>query len=248
MRDKKLHTVKSHFLHREFWMLGAIAALMLIGVGLDVADEPLYEAIKGWLVAGLALVLLYASVPALVRCGSTGGIKSVWSVMGYSLMLLILTLFAFFLSYYWIVSALPKGSPPPSDKVLNFPPVIAALWAAGMGWYVHFQATSKNHRTTNAFNLLMQTRTSKEFLDRARSVQEVYPFGAVIPEDETQYFSSAALRDLIASKAAAKVAEQTTGAVANFEDLERKVLAANNLKYLLNYYEFMAVGIAARDL
>jgi uncharacterized membrane protein len=245
--SKNIHSFVAHVTKAEQIALAVVAGSMLVGVGLDLADNPLYEQSKGWLLAFLGVVLVYLSVPSLLRCGSNG-IKSVWSVVRGSVLILALTLIIFYTSYYWIVSALPTTSPPPSDKVLNFPPMIAALWAASMGWYVHYQASAKNHRTTNSFNLVMQTRTSKEFLERAGLVQLFYPHGTVVPDTDKDLFHPSALKELTKRGLDEEQDREDKKTSAETALLIQKAKAADALKYLLNYYEFMAVGIAVNDL
>lgn len=241
------HSVLGHLRISERIVLAVVLAVALFSAGLDWCDYEPYERYKGWLLAILGIAVVYATVPALIRCGMSGGVKSVWSVVRASLAILAFSLLVFYGSYYWIADASAVGSKP-SDKFLNFPPVIAALWTAGMGWYIHFQATSKNHRTTNSFNLLMQTRTSKEFLERTRSVQAVYPFGTKVPQEDSAHFRTTAMRDLQQARDAAASNPPPGTPPADFSAVERKVVAIDSLKYLLNYYEFMAVGIAANDL
>ncbi|HGM6730979.1 TPA: DUF4760 domain-containing protein [Stenotrophomonas maltophilia] len=240
-------SVLRHLRALEKLAMGAVVSVGLICVGLDLCDQPLYEKYKGWLIAVAGLTVLYSLVPALVRCGMAGGAKSVWSVVRVSLALLLFTLVSFYSAHYYIAQSLLDQSMVLSDKYLNFPPAIAALWTAGMGWYIHFQATSKNHRTNNSFNLLMQTRTSSEFLKRALDVQKLYPFGCNITADDQNYFPSDNLKRLTQQKAAAAL-ETPTGTAPTPELDETKVCAIEGMKYLLNYYEFMAVGIEANDL
>lgn len=241
------HSVLKHFRASECIVLAVVMAIAIFSAGLDWCDYEPYERYKGWLLAILGIAVVYSTIPALIRCGMSGGVKSVWSVVRASLAILAFSLLVFYGSYYWIADAAPLNAKP-SDKFLNFPPVIAALWTAGMGWYIHFQATSKNHRTTNSFNLVMQTRTSKEFLERTRAVQAVYPFGAKVPKEDSTHFGTAAMRELQEARDAAAASAPAGTPPADFTAIERKVIAIDGLKYLLNYYEFMAVGIAANDL
>ncbi|MBK0010795.1 DUF4760 domain-containing protein [Stenotrophomonas sp. S41] len=240
-------SVLAHLRKTEKSALGTVTSIALICVGLDWCDFEPYEQIKGWLIAAAGIVVLYALVPALVRCGMAGGAKSVWSVVRVSLMLLLFTLISFYSSYYLISASFVAPGRELSDKYLNFPPVIAALWTAGMGWYIHFQATSKNHRTNNSFNLLMQTRTSAEFLRRALDVQMVFPFGCNVTKDDEGHFSSDNLK-VLAQQTLSSLSVEEGGAGQPPTLDESKVKAIEGMKYLLNYYEFMAVGIEANDL
>ncbi|WP_414486521.1 DUF4760 domain-containing protein [Stenotrophomonas maltophilia] len=240
-------SVFTHLRRAEKIALATVIGIGLICVGLDWCDYGPYERYKGWLIAVAGVAVLYAMVPALVRCGMAGGADSVWSVVRVSLALLLFTLISFYSSYYLIADNLAGIGPPLSDKYLNFPPAIAALWTAGMGWYIHFQATSKNHRTNNSFNLLMQTRTSSEFLRRALDVQKVYPFGCNVTDADEAHFHADNLRKLseqIANSLGVEEGGAAPPPVLNADTVH----AIEGMKYLLNYYEFMAVGIAANDL
>lgn len=235
------HNVVGHMRRREHIAFAVLVALVLVGVGLDLSDQPLYERFKGFGLIVAALLFFYSTVPPTLRCAAAG-VKSVWSVCGASVVHLIVFLVVFYTAFFWIADSLPETVPAPSDKLLNFPPMVAALWAAGMGWYVHFQASAKNHRTTNSFNLLMQTRTSSVFLERARTVQLTFPHGSNVAVADKSLFESSVLSML---------AQAATGGGADAADAEKRLelaTAADALKYLLNYYEFMAVGIEAKDL
>jgi len=245
--DEEGQSVLKHLKTAEKVAAFSVLAVLLVCAGLDWCDYAPYERFKGWLIALGGAVVLYAFVPALVRCGMSGGARSVWSVVRASLALLLVTLASFYSSYYLISASMGPGAAELSDRYLNFPPAIAALWTAGMGWYIHFQATSKNHRTNNSFNLIMQTRTSSEFLKKAHAVQMVYPFGSKIGPEDVDYFSSGAMLQLQRQGLASLTVEEG-GATLETLLREEKVNAIEGVKYLLNYYEFMAVGIEANDL
>lgn len=221
-----------------------LLAIFLLGVGvtLDVTHQSLYERERGWVIVAFIVCLLAATIPTMVRCAGEG-YSRVWLICGTSAVVLTLFVICFFLAYFAFV-----GTSEPSiavDKILNLPPVLAAMWAAGMGWYVHFQASSKNNRTTNSFNLLMQTRTSAEFLKMQAAAQRVYPHGVSVPIEDIGYFSALKQSQVLN---AAEAAEQAGPITIELADERRKAEAVNAIKYLLNYYEFMAVGLTAKDL
>lgn len=219
--------------------------VLFISVGLEISDQPVYEAIKPWGVLALGLLILWAILPSVVRCA--GNSKYVWLVCGSSAFLLITTISIIYLSYFWAYSI--EALPPGSERILTLPPVLAALWAAGMGWYVHFQAYSRNHRTTNSFNLLMQTRTSSEFLKHARRAAAVYPHGSKVKNEDAKLIDS---QSLSAARAEYRDAHAQSPKdlvrVRKASDNLHRATAAEGIKYLLNYYEFMAVGIKKKDL
>lgn len=235
---------------RELWRCAAPrerAALIVVGVlflvcfGFDLSDQPLYESVKAWGILVILAGLVWAILPATIRCASNS--KMVWVVCGSSSLLLTISIVAIFLAYFW--SSQAGDSPKISDRILNLPPVLAALWAAGMGWYVHFQASAKNHRTTNSFHLVMHTRTSSEFLRRAKLATSMYPHGEGIPDADKDLITSKAYSLAVGSYRVAKSGGHPT---AEILDKVRRARAADAMKYLLNYYEFMAVGIGKKDL
>src|SRR5699024_9695123 len=127
-----------------------------------------------------------------------------------------------------------------SDKILNLLPVLVAIWAAGLGWLIHYRLTSKAHRTNHAFAMVMQMRTSVEFLERNELVSRHLPHSTGIPEEYDKYFKHTAIREIY--KAAAWDPEKV-------DKLElEKAQAVAALKYVLNYYEFFAAGVKAGDL
>lgn len=244
MKDSRKKGIFDHMHVVEVIGLAGLALLFFLGVGLDVSDQPVYEQLKAWLLAGWAIVFLSLLLPAGLRCANCGA-KSVWPVVALSVFVLGVVLLVFYTCYFWAVGA-SQGSESRFDKLLNFPPMLAALWAAGVGWYITFQAAAKNHRTTNSFNLIMQTRTSKEFLDNAKFVGLVYPHGSVVPPADAELIDAKKLKELTAKEAERAAANNPADPV--LADLLFKARGADALKYLLNYYEFMAVGIKAKDL
>lgn len=256
--DKKKRDVWEHISKKEMGCLIATAVLFVFGVGLDVADQPLYEAWKGWGLIALALLFFTGAIPGITRCAAQGP-HSIWPVVRGAFVILVIFLVVFYTSFHWIAASAAAQHFEISDKFLNFPPMVIAIWAAGVGWYIHFQASAKNHRTNNAFSLLMQTRTCAEFLNRAQVVQHRYPHGSVVPKEDVELFASSALRDLReqlreaespdASVVTAEASADTSAEQVRIaKEYLEKAKAADALKYLLNYYEFMSVGIKAKDL
>lgn len=226
---------------REKFALLIAIILIFISFIFDIQDANVYENHKHWIITVVGAGFLWGIFPATVRCASDA--KLVWVVCGASVFLLISTLCTFALSYFWAsrYGLLPLGA----ERLLTIPAVGTALWGTAMGWYVHFQASSKNNRTANSFNLLMQTRTCGEFLKRANAVISSYPQGTVIPNEDVDLFLPEALAE--AKRKFAEALSSSKG-VGEARLLLKKTNAAASLKYLLNYYEFMSVGISKRDL
>ncbi|MBV6687337.1 DUF4760 domain-containing protein [Xanthomonas euvesicatoria pv. physalidis] len=252
--ERNPNAVLSHLSGPMKLCLMIVALMAAVCVGLDVGDYGLYEELKHWvfLIIGGAFVVIMAM--AVRRCADKGA-KSIGQVCFWSIVLLALTLSLLYMTYFMAIGALiPPGEELPPyglDKLLNIPPVIAAMWAAGLGWYVHFQATAKAHRTNNAWNLLTQTRTSKEFVQRAEAVARYVPHGAVLSEDDlalAEWPALHALESRLATLQATKGPAAGTLAEVQLKDEISKSEALLALRYMLNFYEFMAVGIEKNDL
>jgi hypothetical protein len=120
------------------------------------------------------------------------------------------------------------------EKILTVVPVMFAIWAAAVGWFVHFKLTQKAHRTNNAFAIIMETRKSAEFRTRADLVAKHFPPGTdSIPREYAEFFCPQRLGEALRGEDQA---------------LKERAEAILALKYILNYYEFMAVGVRVGDL
>lgn len=232
-----------------------LALALALCVGLEIGKHQTYLGLKPFLVGFGGLYFLGVSIVAVRRCASCGP-KSIGQVCFWSAVLLGFAIFLMYWTYFLAFPSAPAnhGAESAVSKLLNIPPVIAAVWAASIGWYVHFQATAKAHRTNNAFNLLMQTRTSKEFLDRSELIQRYFPHGSEIvavdvnPDrsDDRLY-----LKQLEAELAAAEARQWPKAPheeIALLVDRIGRVKAQLALRYMLNFYEVMAVAIAKNDL
>ncbi|MEH6413831.1 DUF4760 domain-containing protein [Pseudomonas sp. CGJS7] len=181
----------------------------------------------------------------------------------WSFVMLALGIAALFYSYMHIISNLY----PALDKLLNnLVPVLVAIWAAAVGWLIHFKLTTKAHRTNNAFAIIMEMRKNSEIIKRLEIVSYHFPPGSgPIPQSYVPFFAPDALTKARNAAAGAQanlsqIAKLQNGAPkegflrnassaldtanANVEKAE----AIQALKFVLNYYEFMAVGIKAGDL
>lgn len=239
------NTVIGHISKGMWVAYGCLALFGAMCVGLDLSDQSIYEQYRPAIIAAGVAFFIGTTALALYRCACCGA-RSIGQVCFYSIFLLIVTLATMYLVYFLAVGPiLPKDSdktPYGLDKLLNLPPVVAAIWAAGVGWYVHFQATAKGHRTNNALSLLMQTRTSKEFLDRTEAVQKFFPHGTLVPAE----LASSTIASLAALEEQLKAAGEEGKA-----DIELRIgqtRAVIALRYMLNFYEFMAVGVEKNDL
>lgn len=243
--ERNLNSVLAHVSKHMWIAYGGLALFIAMCVGLELSDHWLYELYKPLIVTMAGAFFVATTALAVHRCACCGP-RSIGQVCFYSVFLLIVTLLVMYLVYFLTVSPLlTAGSdktPYGLDKLLNVPPVVAAIWAAGVGWYIHFQATAKGHRTNNALSLLMQTRTSKEFLQRTETVQRIYPHGTPVPASVAS--STIATLQSLQDQLLVATAAQKPG----LEKQIREAEAVVALRYMLNFYEFMAVGIEKNDL
>lgn len=212
------------------WIAALVALIAFADLGLH-SHQWKYEvqASVGVAWTGLAVFLGHA-----VYRAAFAGVKHLLTVCVWSAVIVLSAIFcAYYVFFTW------PGSSDQYERVLNVLPVLTAVWAAGLGWFVHFQLTSKAHRTKNSFDLLMQSRTNPEFRKHADVVTKHFPPGTTIPDEYRAYYHSNS-RKLMSERI------QQGQQVPDIE-VER-VSAISSLKYVLNYYEFMAVGIKKGDL
>ncbi|MGR4875634.1 DUF4760 domain-containing protein [Pseudoxanthomonas sp. LARHCG66] len=212
------------------FLIVAVISAAVLGSGMWHGNLTAIE--KGWLG-----VLVYGSIAGFfvkpIWTAATSGHSHLLTVCIWSLFLVALFVpFSFFVFYSFF-----GHDPTRYDKVLNVLPVLVAAWAAGLGWLVHFRLSTKAHRTNNSFSILMETRKSAEYLRRAELFTKHFPPGmASIPQAYFQYFPADSIFRL-----------HQAGPAPNAAQLEMAE-AVQAMKYLLNYYEFMAVAISAGDL
>lgn len=163
------------------------------------------------------------------------GKKHILTVCVWSFVLVVAGVGYIHYSFY-LLTAKEGVAPAHYDKFLNVVPVLVAIWAAAVGWFVHFRLTTSAHRTNNAFVITMEMVKSAEFLKRQEIVSKHFPPGThEIPVDYHPFFPGSSLRDAL-------------NAVPPSPKNVEKAEAIYALKYILNFYEFMAVGIKKGDL
>jgi hypothetical protein len=201
------------------------------------SSHGLSNILTGWAVVLVAVFLLgsfFRPVLAMAR----KGYDSVFSVCVVGGFLIICGLTAFYLSYYLINANLSaQGSS--LAKLLDLPPLIFALWAAVTGWYVHFQLTCRNHRVSHAVTLVISRSTNAELRRRLDMLRKYLPTKDHIDQLDKSFYGPAAME-----KAKAEYDVESVECVRNM----RLTQSVDALKYLLNYYEFMAVAIELGDL
>lgn len=183
-----------------------------------------------WIASYASLCVFFSRQLIAAACN---GHKHLLTVCFWSFVLVLLLVI---LSYYSFYAFIPTDDAGHYEKFLNIVPVFVAIWAAALGWFVHFRLSTKAHRTNNAFQICMEIRKSGEYLKRSELVSLHFPSGTVdIPKEYHEHFPISSL-----SKAKA-LQPPDAGQVEMAEALQA-------LRYQLNYFEFMAVGIKAGDL
>jgi hypothetical protein len=108
--------------------------------------------------------------------------------------------------------------------------LLTSLFAAslvGLGWYFHYRVTTKASRRAHTINLLMETRLSEEFQQHLRDFRGAYCIGEKVPREDIEKYLHSRI-------------EQDTP--------DPKARAVQAIKYLLNFYEFLAVSINKKDV
>lgn len=218
-----------------WWSWLALLAAVICTAVL-AASPAISDVQQGWLaIAAYVSLAIFFAYP--LKAAAYAGHRHLLTVCIWSFVLVLLGIALWYYAFYRFAGA----DSTKYDKLLNVVPVFVAIWAAACGWLVHFRLSTKAHRTNNAFGILMEMRKSGEFLSRYLTVTKHFPFGLpTIPREYHDYFPTAKLKELTA-------AAQAAGKEVDQVDKER-VEAIAALRYMLNYFEFMAVGIKAGDL
>jgi hypothetical protein len=134
----------------------------------------------------------------------------------------------------------------------------AAAAMAGVGWYVQFLSSAKTQRRAHTFNVLMQSRLSKEFQEQVRSRDRHFPPEYKINAVEAELCSKEGLQLQIKAiqkkyKRRIKASPDKKQALEEVKskqiaELEDKYSSIQGIKYLLNFYEFLCAGIRSGDL
>lgn len=140
--------------------------------------------------------------------------------------------------------------------------LLAATVAAGMvgiGWVVQHHSSARASRRAHTFNILMQSRLSKEFQDHVRLRSDLYTAGTEVAAEDAKLVSKSGYEaraeelktqlEIDLSRAREeKRPEVQASHDGKLELLKRKYESLQGVKYLLNFYEFMSAGIELREL
>lgn len=236
-----------------FLLLAAFAAISIV-VFVAVEAKAFFTPTTGWLILFSITVIVIAFVNPLLQTLRTGfaGVKEVCATSAALVSLVAASIYIIYFCFYYVVPSASSSASSAGnalEKILNLPPVLVAVWAAIIGWYVSFQASAKNQRTANAFSLSMQTRTSKELVDAGALVRTHFPPDRpMAATDEHMFRLDYAGLQAQALQDAENEEPKDANKIKELRHHVAKANAVNAMKHLLNYYEFMAVGISAGDL
>lgn len=148
-----------------------------------------------------------------------------------------------------------------ANLLLTIPPVILGVWVAMTGLYANHQTSKKNQRTSNTFALVIQTRTSTIYTDAQRAKQMVYPADSKLSSNDRSFFPAKRMSEIpklkfecerlkttIVSCADAKELQKLQSEFAKNEQIYLKLEAMQGIRYLLNFYEFLAMAVRSGDL
>lgn len=220
-----------------WWSWVALAvAVGLAGITGTVIAHGAAGPTQAWLaIAAYCSLCAFFARPLLNA--AYAGHRHLLTVCVWSFVLVLLGIFLSFFAFFAFFGSEPQKY----DKVLNVVPVFVAIWAAALGWLVHFRLSTKAHRTNNAFAIIMEMRKSGEFLKRYEAMTRHFPAGSdPIPNLYAEFFPGVELARMHRESMA-------SGEPADPARLDQAE-AIQALKYVLNYFEFMAVGIKAGDL
>ena len=189
-----------------------------------------------WLVLAAFLALTLFLAPVILSSGKKGH-KHVPAVCAWTIVWFLAAIGTFF---YWYFRWMPGSERDSVERILNVVPVLTAIVAAGLGWYVHYQFSAKAQRTNSAFALVMEMQKSSEYIRRNEIVRDHFPPSLKeIPQEYVEFFPADSVK-----KARDEAASNSSVDPKRLERAE----AIASLRYILNFYEFMAVGVRSNDL
>lgn len=108
--------------------------------------------------------------------------------------------------------------------------VVSAM-VLGLGWLIQFSLTAKADRRKHTIRVLLDSRMSGEFQKQVSNYQDFYrPNDVIKPEDVKWFYGLDSLKKT------------------NNAEIKKKYAAIYANSYLINFYEFLAVGIRCQDL
>lgn len=207
---------------RHWWLLVAFILLVATNLTLEVSGVGFYETYcreASWLVA--ATIYLFAIGRPFARLTVDND-----SAIHQQILLGLVTIFAAFALAIFLL-----GEVAAQDFAYSLTASLLAAALVGLGWYFHYRVSTKASRKAHTINLLMASRLSEEFQQHLRNIRAAYDLDTPVPKGDAEKYYSSVNPDPI---------DDNQEAV--------KCKAIYSIKYILNYYEFLAVAIRMRDV
>lgn len=145
------------------------------------------------------------------------------------------------------------------ESVTGLMAAFAAAMMVGIGWVVQHQSAARSSRRAHTFNILMQSRLSKEFQEHCNLRANYYSAGKLIPASDAPLMSHEGYEEVLAGLMASKESELQKSKdefkqeivdkyEAEIQLCKKKYESMRGVKYLLNFYEFMCAGICQKEL
>lgn len=200
------------------------AIILLASITLDLFSHPNVPWQYYSFAWGISAVLfLLGFIPPLFRMGVTNRAFKAQLWFGFIFILAVLV------SCGVTFVRLNSSSTAPMIFMIAFVTVLTGI----LGWVIHAQLTNRVHRKTHTLNLLMQSRTSVEYQDHIRNINRAFPKSKKVTEKDIETYL-----DHQDQYITSKVDEETS----------IKAKGLSSIRYILNYYEFLAAGITKDDL
>lgn len=210
--------------HLNLIIIFIAAVLLVSSVTLDLFSHPEVAWQYYSLAWSLSIVLfLLGFVPPLYRMGVTNRAFKAQLWFGFIFILAVL------ISCGVTFVRLKPTSTAPMIFMIAFVTVLTGI----LGWVIHAQLTNRVHRKTHTLNLLMQSRTSVEYQDHIRNINRAFPKSKKVTAEDIE-----AHLDHEDQFIQSKIDELTS----------IKAKGLSSIRYILNYYEFLAAGITKDDL
>ncbi|NII07226.1 DUF4760 domain-containing protein [Luteibacter anthropi] len=213
----------------------SVASMLIIGT--SFFNGVLTASAAGYFLGFFSITLVSSFFRPIVAMAADG-YESMVQVVLATWMLLVFAIASWCSCYFLVTGVVSSGTS--GLKLLDIPTLLVAIGVASTGWYVSSQLTRRSQRTSHAVSLVLGSRTNGEFQKHNDRVRRYLPDKNFLDAVDEKFFGPLALRKAYETYLATKSAE------ALFDLKQAK--AIESIKYMLNYYEFMAVGVRLGDI
>lgn len=219
---KNLLEIFEKFSVRHWLLLVLFVLLVAANLTLELSGVSIYESYlreASWLVVAIVYLFAVGRPFARLTADDDGAIRQ-------QILIGLITIFAAF-----AIAVFVLGEADAEEFAFSLAASLLAAALVGLGWYFHYRVSTKASRKAHTINLLMASRLSEEFQQHLRNIRSAYDLGTPVPKaDAERYYSSVNPR----------LVENEQEAI--------KCQAIYSIKYILNYYEFLAVAIRKNDV